>query len=92
MKHSKWLQLLKSYLWSRKISKNYQKHKRNELNNEELIIRLRIKEENRSSKKGFNPVVAKTHIVEYGQTSSCKGAQLETKGGISINKFQVLQL
>jgi len=47
--------------------KNYLKHKRKEMNIEELIVRLRIEEDNRGSKKkGFNPAAAKANVVEHG--------------------------
>ena len=47
--------------------KNYLKHKRKEMNIEELIVRLRIEKDNRGSKKkGFNPAAAKANVVEHG--------------------------
>ncbi|KAL2531340.1 zinc knuckle (CCHC-type) family protein [Abeliophyllum distichum] len=50
--------------------KNYLKHKRKEMNIEELIVRLRIEEDNKSSEtKGFNPQMAKANVVEHGQSS-----------------------
>ena len=59
--------------------KNYLKHKRKEMNVEELIVRLRIEEDNKSSeKKLFNPSVAKANVVEHGQSFK-----------INKNKFEV---
>ena len=63
------------------------------MNLEELIVRLRIEEDNRGSeKKGFHPVVAKANVVEHGQSSKNKKTKakpkLGPKGGVSKNKFQ----
>ena len=53
--------------------KNYFKHKRKEMKLEELIICLRIEEDNRNSdRKGKNPMVAKSNVVEHGGTSNLK--------------------
>ena len=73
--------------------KNYLKHKRKEMNLEELIVRFRIEEDNRGSeKKGFNPATTKPNVVEYGQSSKTKKTKakpkLGPKGGVSKNKFQ----
>ncbi|RVW17127.1 Retrovirus-related Pol polyprotein from transposon TNT 1-94 [Vitis vinifera] len=78
--------------------KNYLKHKRKEMSIEDLIIRLRIEEDNRrSEKKGAHTLnEAKTNFVEHGQSSKAKtnnnkgkGSKLEPKGGISKKpKFQ----
>ena len=73
-----------------KAFKNYLKHKRKEMNLKELIVRLQIEEDNRSSRKrGFNPV-AKANVVEQGQGSKNKKPKpkLGPKGGVSKNKFQ----
>ena len=48
-------------LW--KEFKNYLKHKRKEMRLEDLIVRLRIEEDNRASKKKAG------NVVEQGQTS-----------------------
>ncbi|XP_052206984.1 uncharacterized protein LOC127811292 [Diospyros lotus] len=71
--------------------KNYLKHKRKEMNLEELIVRLRIEEDNRGSeKKGFNLATTKANVVEHGQGSKYKKNKLKLgpKGGVSNNKFQ----
>ena len=58
-----------SPLW--KEFKNYLKHKRKEMRLEDLIVRLRIEEDNRASEKkackGF--MESKANVVEQGQTS-----------------------
>ncbi|KAL5808201.1 hypothetical protein ACOSQ3_028892 [Xanthoceras sorbifolium] len=76
--------------------KNYLKHKRKEMNLEELIVRLRIEEDNkRSEKKGSSQYEAKTNVVELGKNSkfksnkSGKGSKLGPKGGsFKKHKFQ----
>ena len=75
--------------------KNYLKHKRKEMNVEELIVRLRIEEDNRGSEKKYNVDMAKVNVVEHGQGSkfkknnSGKGSKLGPNGGISKKqKFQ----
>ena len=51
------------------------------MNLEELIVRLRIEEDNRGSKKrGFNPV-AKANVVEHGQSSKNKKTKAKSKLG-----------
>ena len=56
-------------LW--KEFKNYLKHKRKEMRLEDLIVRLRIEEDNRASKKkeGKGFMESKANVVEQGQTS-----------------------
>ncbi|XP_075523986.1 uncharacterized protein LOC142556411 [Primulina tabacum] len=50
--------------------KNYLKHKRKEMNIEELIFRLRIEEDIKSSERRlFYLVATKTNVVEHGQSS-----------------------
>ncbi|KAL6318546.1 hypothetical protein AAG906_000624 [Vitis piasezkii] len=83
---------LRNLLW------NYLKHKRKEMSIEDLIIRLRIEEDNRrSEKKGAHTLnEAKANFVEHGQSSKAKtnnnkgkGSKLGPKGGISKKpKFQ----
>ncbi|WJZ85230.1 hypothetical protein VitviT2T_004776 [Vitis vinifera] len=78
--------------------KNCLKHKRKEMSIEDLIIRLRIEEDNRrSEKKGVHTLnEAKANFVEHGQSSKAKtnnnkgkGSKLGPKGGISKKpKFQ----
>lgn len=51
-----------------KYFKNYLKHKQKEMNMEELIVRLRIEEENRGfDLKTSNPIIAKVNVVEHKQ-------------------------
>ena len=56
-------------LW--KDFKNYLKHKRKEMRLEDLIVRLRIEEDNRASerKAGKTFTEAKANVVEHGQNS-----------------------
>ncbi|XP_056159112.1 uncharacterized protein LOC130134993 [Syzygium oleosum] len=67
--------------------KNYLKHKRKEMNLEELIVRLRIEEDNRGfERKGFNPNTAKANVVELRQGHKSKKIakpKLGPKGGTS---------
>ncbi|KAL5559487.1 hypothetical protein UlMin_035698 [Ulmus minor] len=71
-------------------------HKQKEMSIEDLVVRLRIEENNRcSEKRGYNLSVAKANVVEYGQSSkfkknkSNKGPKLGPKGGVSKkHKFQ----
>lgn len=69
------------------------------MNVEVLIVRLRIKEDNKSfKKKWFNPGVAKANVVEHGQSnktyknkfgpSGGKRTKQGSKCGISKKKFQ----
>ncbi|XP_075521425.1 uncharacterized protein LOC142554644 [Primulina tabacum] len=75
--------------------KNYLKHKRKELNVEELIVRLYIEESNKRSKRRlFSPVAAKENVVKHGQSSkkitfsiSNKRLNMGPKGGISDKNF-----
>jgi len=74
--------------------KNYLKHKRKEMSMEDLIVRLRIEEDNRGSEKKVNVATEKANMVEHAQSSkpkkanSGKWAKLAPKGGISKSKFQ----
>ncbi|XP_073133885.1 uncharacterized protein [Henckelia pumila] len=75
--------------------KNYLKHKRKEMNVEELIVRLSIEKDNKSSERRlFSPVAAKANVVEHGQSSkkkhfnpSNKRMKMGPKGGITKKKF-----
>ena len=62
--------------------KNYLKHKRKEMSIEDLVIRLRIEEDNRESKKkvAHNPNEAKANFVEHGQSSKFKKGNNKGKG------------
>ena len=71
--------------------KNYLKHKRKEMSIEDLVIRLRIEEDNKGSEKkmAHNPNEAKANFVEHGQGSKFKkgnnkgkGTKLGPKGGV----------
>ena len=55
-------------LW--KELKNYLKHKRKEMRLEDLIVRLRIEEDNRASKKKADKAIieSKANVVEQGQS------------------------
>ncbi|XP_057463836.1 uncharacterized protein LOC130753677 [Actinidia eriantha] len=58
---------------SKKDFKNYLKHKRKEMNLEDLIVRLRIEQDNRVSKNRENQAFqfkAKANIVEQGQKNN----------------------
>ena len=65
-----------------KYFKNYLKHKRKEMSIEDMIIRLRIEEDNRGSeKKGIqNSGEAEANFVENGQSSKFKKANNKGKG------------
>ena len=62
--------------------KNYLKYKRKEMSIEDLIIRLRIEEDNRGSEKkgAHNPSKAKAKFVEHGEGSKFKKANNKGKG------------
>jgi transposase InsO family protein len=76
--------------------KNYLKHKRKELKLEELVVRLRIEEDNRVSDKktGKNSMLAKANVVEQGRSSkkrkhSGQGSSQGSKSGENKKyKFQ----
>ena len=62
--------------------KNYLKHKRKEMNLEDLIVRLRIEEDNRFSKKKGNQgwqYKSKANIVEQGQSSKGQSSKIKMK-------------
>ena len=62
--------------------KNYLKHKGKEMGFEDLIIRLRIEEDNMGfeKKRAHNPSKAKANFVEHGQGSKFKKANNKGKG------------
>ncbi|XP_012849907.1 PREDICTED: uncharacterized protein LOC105969680 [Erythranthe guttata] len=69
-------------LW--KDFKNYLKHKRKEMGHEDLIVRLRIEEDNRKSesKTGKQQMEAKAHLMEPNmQVSKKRKAQGSVSGG-----------
>ena len=78
--------------------KNYLKDKRKEMSIKDLIIRLRIKEDNRGSEKkgAHNPSKAKANFVEHGQGfkfqktyNKMKCTKLGPQAGVSKKlKFQ----
>ena len=61
--------------------KNYLKHKRKEMSIKDLVIRLRIEEDNKGSEKkmAHNPNEAKANFVEHGQGSKFKKRQQQRK-------------
>ncbi|XXG85521.1 hypothetical protein AAC387_Pa11g0583 [Persea americana] len=74
-------------LW--KDFKNYLKHKRKEIKLKNLIVRLRIEEENRASEKtvGKTFTEAKANVVEHGQNSKKRKNPLNSpKQGPNANK------
>ena len=62
--------------------KNYLKHKRKEMSMEDLIVRLRIEEDNRGSEKKTNVATEKANMVEFKpkKNNSGKGAKIGTQG------------
>ena len=75
--------------------KNNLKHKRKEMSIEDLVIRLRIEEDNRGCEKkmAHNPNKAKANFMEHSQSSKFKkgnnkgkGTKLGPKGGVSKKK------
>ncbi|KAJ9561442.1 hypothetical protein OSB04_006602 [Centaurea solstitialis] len=58
--------------------KNYLKHKRKEMSVEELVVCLRIEEENRKALKGsYNAESLKANVVEEGQSSKAKRKRID---------------
>ncbi|GFS41406.1 hypothetical protein Acr_00g0074080 [Actinidia rufa] len=71
--------------------KNYLKHKRKEMKLEELIIRLRIEEDNQNSEKktGKSPMESKANVVEQGpKNKKRKHSGSGTSQGSSNKKFK----
>ena len=65
--------------------KNYLKHKRKEMSIKDLVIRLRIEEDNKGYEKkmAHDPNEAKANFVEHVQSSKFKkGTKLGHKGGL----------
>ncbi|GJY57631.1 retrovirus-related pol polyprotein from transposon TNT 1-94 [Tanacetum coccineum] len=61
--------------------KNYLKHKRKEMSVEDLIVRLRIDEDNKLAlKKSYVPESAKENVVEAGQSSNANKGKAFVKG------------
>ncbi|XXG47037.1 hypothetical protein AAC387_Pa02g1747 [Persea americana] len=74
-------------LW--KDFKNYIKHKRKEMRLEDLIVRLRIEEDNLASKKkaGKSLTEAKANVMEYGHNpKKRKNCSSGPKQGPNDNK------
>ncbi|XP_073129071.1 uncharacterized protein [Henckelia pumila] len=73
--------------------KNYLKHKRKEMNVEELIVRLRIEEYNKSfERRLYSPNAVKANVVEQKKSSKAKkfvggGSKLGPKKDMFKKKF-----
>ena len=79
--------------------KNYLKHKRKEMSVEDLVVRLRIEEDNKMAQKvSYLPASAKANVVEQGQSSrgnkgksiakgKGKGVYLGPRNGMVKKKF-----
>ncbi|KAK4284327.1 hypothetical protein QN277_001178 [Acacia crassicarpa] len=73
--------------------KSYLKHKRKEMLLEDLIVRLRVEEDNKISEKKFdsNPIVSKANIVEDGlkfKKRKCFNEGLSKQGHSKGQKFK----
>ena len=70
--------------------KNYLKHKRKEMSLEDLVVRLRIEEDNRGSDKRLRTVSERANVVEHGENSKGKkhAHKLGVKGGTFKKKYQ----
>jgi len=68
--------------------KNYLKHKRKEMSIEDLVVRLRIEEDNKiANKSTYLPTSSKANIVEAGQSSkNDKGKAVVKSNGNNSNK------
>ena len=74
--------IIKKFSLAWKDFKNYLKHKRKGMGIKDLIIRLRIEEDNRGSEKKVthNPSKAKANFAKHGQGSKFKKANNKGKG------------
>ena len=72
--------------------KNYLKHKRKEMSIKDLVLKLRIEEDNRVSDKRGIAHEAKANVVEHGHKNKNlknKWSKMGPKGGVSKkSKFQ----
>ena len=72
--------------------KNYLKHKRKEIKLEDLIVRLRIEEDNRVSEKkvGNHSMESKAHVIEEGHKTNKKRKYVGQQGakGRDSKKFK----
>ncbi|KAL2506564.1 Uncharacterized protein Adt_22185 [Abeliophyllum distichum] len=60
---------------------NYLKYKLKEMNIEELIVRLRIRKDNKGyEKKGFNLPMDKTNVVEHGKCCKTNNSRFGYQG------------
>ncbi|KAI3773047.1 hypothetical protein L6452_04245 [Arctium lappa] len=65
--------------------KNYLKHKRKEMSVEDLVVRLRIEEDNRIALKGGYASSSKANVVEVGQPSKAKAKNIDKGKGKAKN-------
>ncbi|PHU28177.1 Plant UBX domain-containing protein 7 [Capsicum chinense] len=77
-----------SALW--KDFKNYLKHKRKEMTIEDLIVRLRIEEDNKAAERRSkeNSTMSGVHIIEDGQNNSKKIKKVEHGSNQPKKKFK----
>ncbi|KAF3670777.1 COP9 signalosome complex subunit 2 [Capsicum annuum] len=70
--------------------KNYLKHKRKEMTVEDLVVRLRIKEDNKVAKRRSkgNSIINGAHIVEDNQNNSEKRKKVEQGSNQPKKKFK----
>ncbi|KAK6147914.1 hypothetical protein DH2020_018826 [Rehmannia glutinosa] len=70
--------------------KNYLKHKRKEMGLEDLIVKLRIEEDNRriDSKSKFVPMESKANLMEHGSSSNSKKRPNDKGKKPAAGKFQ----
>ncbi|KAK4346975.1 hypothetical protein RND71_033314 [Anisodus tanguticus] len=74
MKRSKWVAMIEKLSPSWKDFKNYLKHKRKEMKLEDLVIRLKIEEANKTAEK------------RYRKTSPIEGANIVEDAALKKNK------